>query len=57
MAKTRKLKFAVNTHYDGKLVGPDGETDTVEVDEFWAKQFIANNAAEEVKEPKAPKTN
>jgi hypothetical protein len=53
----KKLKFSVNTHYKGKLVGPDAETDTTEVNDFWAKQFIENNAATEVVEPKAPVQN
>lgn len=55
MPKTKKLRFIVNTHYDGKLVGPGTEFETLEVDVIWAKQFIENNAAVLVKESKPPK--
>lgn len=50
----KKLKFKINTHYKGRLVGPDGDTDTIEVSEFWAKFFLENNAAQEVAESKPP---
>lgn len=52
--KTKKIRFSVNTHYEGNLVGPGTEFETIDVDEFWADHFIEHNAAKEVIEPKAP---
>lgn len=55
MAEEKKVKvqFVRNVAYEGKDYGPDYEQDTADVEAGWARRFISNGKAVEVKEKKA----